>query len=75
MDAERRLCEGGDVVALREDLKKKDENLLSYVERLNAMEGALKRMKDEVELIRGVEAQCRDLQSQVDQLQDQLDES
>lgn len=50
-EAERRLHEGGgEVIALREELKKKYEDLLASVERLNALEGALKRKDEELEL-------------------------
>lgn len=60
--------------ALREDLRQKDEELLAYVEHLIALEGALKRKDEELQLSKGVEALCGDLQIQVDQLQDQLNE-
>lgn len=60
--------------ALREKLKRKDEDLLTSVERFSALEGALKKMDEELELSRGVEAQCRDLQGRVNQLQNRLDD-
>lgn len=44
------------MTALREELKKKNEELLTYVERLSAMEGELKRKDKELEPSRGIEA-------------------
>lgn len=58
----------GDVIVLREELKKKDKELLTSVERLSSLEGALKRNDKELEVSRDREAQCHDLQVQVDQL-------
>lgn len=54
------------MTSLTEELKKKDEESIVYVERLSALEGALKRKDEELELSRGAEALCRDLQSRVD---------
>jgi len=51
---------------MREDLKKKDEEFLMFVERLSSLEGALKRKEEELELSKGVVVQCQDLQSHVD---------
>lgn len=48
--------------------------MLASVERLSVLEGELKRKDGDLELSRGVVAQCRDLQSRVDQFQYQLDE-
>lgn len=73
-EAERRLREKGDVPALREELRKKDKELVVSVERLSTLEGALKRKDEELELSRGIEAQFHDLQGRVDQLQGQLSE-
>lgn len=47
---------GGDVTALREELKKKDEELLASMERISTLERALERKDEEIELSRGVEA-------------------
>lgn len=51
-----------------------DEELLVSVEWISSLEGPLKRKDDELELRRGKEDQCCDLQSRVDQLQDQINE-
>lgn len=56
------------MVALREELKKKDEELMVAVERFNILEGALRRKEEDLKMSKGVEAQCSDLQSQVVQL-------
>lgn len=58
---------------LREELKNKDEELMAAVERFNNLEGALKREEEELELSKGMKAQCRDLQIQLVQLQSQLE--
>lgn len=50
------------------DLRKRDEELLVFVERFNSLKVALKRKEDELELSKSVEAQCRDPESPVDQL-------
>lgn len=59
-DSTRRLrggsVRGGDVTALREELKKKDEELLASMERISTLERALERKDEEIELSRGVEA-------------------
>lgn len=47
----------------REDLKKKDEELMVAVERFNILDGALKRKGEELELSKGTKTQCSDLQS------------
>lgn len=72
-DVRRWLRKGGNVPALREELKKKNEELMAAVERLNVLEGDFKRKKEELELSKGMEAQCNDLKNQVDQLQIHLD--
>lgn len=73
----RRLRDGfvkrATCLALREEMKKKDEELMATVEGFNILEGALKRKWEELELSKGVKAQWSDLQSQVVQLQSQLD--
>lgn len=39
-DAERRLREGGDTPSLREELRKRDDELLASLELFNSLEGA-----------------------------------
>lgn len=60
--------------AMREELKKKYEELMAVIERFNVLEEALKGKEEELELSKGMEAQYSDLQNQVVQLQGQLDE-
>lgn len=60
--------------ALKEEMRKKDEELFASVERLSALERVLKRKEEDLDPRKGVEAQCRDLQSRVDQLQGQLND-
>lgn len=69
-----RLCENGDMWVLREDLNKRDEELMQVMEKCSILEGTLRRKKEELELSRGVEAQCSDLQAQVVLLRGQLEE-
>lgn len=54
-----------------EELKKKYEKLMAVVERLGILDGDIKRKDKELELSKGMEAQFRDLQNQVNQLQGQ----
>lgn len=65
-DAHRWLHEEGDVPTLKEELKKKDEELLASIEQFNLREGAFRRKEEELKLSKGVEAQCSNLYSQVD---------
>lgn len=65
---DRRFRKGGHMPALKEELRKRDEELLASVEQFNSFEGELKRKEEELELNRGVEAQCHDLQSHTYQL-------
>lgn len=67
-DAQRRIREEAAMPGLREELKKKDEELMVAVERFNILEGALRRKEEDLKMSKGVEAQCSDLQSQVVQL-------
>lgn len=67
-DLRRRSCEGGDVLALREYLNKKDEELMAAVEKFSVLEGTLKSKEEELELSKGVEVQYSDLQTQLIQL-------
>nr|XP_009608509.1 uncharacterized protein LOC104102497 [Nicotiana tomentosiformis] len=69
-----RFREGSDVMVPREDLKKRDEELMQAVEKCIILEGTLRSKEEELELSRGVEAQCRDLQAQVVQVRGQLEE-
>lgn len=55
-DVERRLREGGDVPTLSEELRKRDEELLSFVDKFSSLEVALKRKKEEIELSKGIKA-------------------
>lgn len=47
-EAQKWLCEEGDAPALRDELMKKDEELLASIERFNALEGELKRKEEEL---------------------------
>ena len=42
--------------ALRDDLKKRDEELIQALEKCNILEGTMRRKEEELELSRGVEA-------------------
>ncbi|XP_070047282.1 uncharacterized protein [Nicotiana tomentosiformis] len=69
-----RLREVDDVQVLREDLKKRDEELMQVVEKCSILEGTLRRKEIELELRKGIEAQCSDIQAQVVLLRGQLEE-
>lgn len=56
------------MASLREELKKKYEKLMASVERFSVLEGAVKRNEEDLELSKGVEAQCNNLQNEVVQL-------
>nr|XP_009628268.1 uncharacterized protein LOC104118675 [Nicotiana tomentosiformis] len=61
--------------ALRDELKEKDDELVKVIEKCSELEGALKDKEGELEVSRGVEAQCADLQAQVISLWAELEES
>lgn len=71
--AHRQLSQEGDMHALWEELKKKDEEFTTAVERFNILDGALKGKEEDLKLSKGVEDQFSDLQSHVVQLQITLD--
>ncbi|XP_070035180.1 uncharacterized protein [Nicotiana tomentosiformis] len=61
--------------ALRDELKEKDDELVKSIEKCNVLEGTLRSREEELEVSRGVEAQCSDIQAQVVELRMQLEES
>lgn len=67
-DLQSRLHEGSDVRALREDLTKRDEEPMEVVEKCSILEGMLRNKEEELELSKGMEDKCSDLQAQVVQL-------
>lgn len=54
-EAARRFCKGGDAPALREELRKKYEELLAFGERFSTLDGTLVRIEEELELNIGLE--------------------
>lgn len=60
-DLRIRICEGCDVRALREELKKWDEKLMQAIEKCIILEGMLRSKEEDLKLSRGVGAQCSDL--------------
>lgn len=57
--------ESGNFQAIRDELKQKDNELMRVIEKCNVLDGALRDKEEELEVIKGVEAQCANLQAQV----------
>ncbi|XP_070017954.1 uncharacterized protein [Nicotiana sylvestris] len=61
--------------ALWDELKQKDDELMRVIDRCSELEGELRVKKDELEVSKGVEAECADLQTQVASLRAELEQS
>ncbi|XP_070042835.1 spindle pole body component 110-like [Nicotiana tomentosiformis] len=70
----RRFREGIDMQAFQDDLKEKDDELVEAIKKCSVLEGTLRSRGEDLEVSRGVEAQCSDLQAQVVELRGQLEE-
>jgi len=68
LELRKRFREGNDMQALRDELKQKDDGLVKAIEKYSILEGTLRSREEELEVIRGVEAQCSDLQAQVQKI-------
>lgn len=70
----RRFGEDKNSRALQDELKEKDDELVKVIEKCSILKGALRDKEEELEVSRGVEAQCGDLQAQVILLRAELKE-
>ncbi|XP_070049996.1 cilia- and flagella-associated protein 58-like [Nicotiana tomentosiformis] len=70
----RRFREGGDMQALRDELKEKDDDMVQAIKKCSILEGTLRSREEELDVSKGVEAQYSDLQAQVVELRGQLEE-
>ncbi|XP_070035550.1 uncharacterized protein [Nicotiana tomentosiformis] len=69
----RRFREGGNMQSLHDELKEKDDEMVKVIEKCSVLEGTLRGMEEELEVSRGVAAQCSDLQAQLVELWGQLE--
>ncbi|XP_070009490.1 peroxisomal and mitochondrial division factor 2-like [Nicotiana sylvestris] len=70
----RWFCEGDNFQALRDELKRKDDELVRVIRKCSVLEGALRDKEEELEVSKGVEAQCANLQDQVVSLRAEIEE-
>ncbi|XP_070015027.1 peroxisomal and mitochondrial division factor 2-like [Nicotiana sylvestris] len=70
----RRFGESGNFQAFRNKLKHKDNELLRVIDKCSVLYGALREKEEELEVSKGVEAQCADLQDQVVSLRAELEQ-
>ncbi|XP_070049238.1 uncharacterized protein [Nicotiana tomentosiformis] len=70
----RRFGESDTFQALRDELKEKNDELVKVIGKCSVLEGALREKDEELEVSRGVEDQCADLQAQVVSLRAELEE-
>lgn len=55
----------GNLQALRDELKEKDDALVRIIEKCSVLEGTLRNREEELEISRAIEAQCGDHRVQV----------
>lgn len=65
----------GNFQALQDELKEKYDELVKVIGKCSVLEGALREKEEELKVIKGVEAQCVDLQAQVISLRAELEKS
>ncbi|XP_075081172.1 uncharacterized protein LOC142166278 [Nicotiana tabacum] len=65
----------GNFQALQDELKEKYDELVKVIGKCSVLEGALRDKEEELKVIKGVEAQCVDLQAQVISLRAELEKS
>ncbi|XP_070049879.1 uncharacterized protein [Nicotiana tomentosiformis] len=58
----------------RDELEEKDNELVKAIEKCSVLEGTLKNKEKELQISRGVEAQCSDLQAQLEALNGEVAE-
>ncbi|XP_009764559.1 uncharacterized protein [Nicotiana sylvestris] len=70
-----RFCTYDNFQSLRDELRQKDDELVRVIGKCSELEGALRAKEDELEVSRGVRAECDDLQSQVASQRAELEQS
>lgn len=55
----------GNFQAIRDELKIKDDELMKVTSKCSELEGAYREKEEELEVSKGVEVECADLQTQV----------
>lgn len=63
----------GNFQAIKDELKQKDDELMKVIGKCSKLKGALREKEEELEVIKGVEADCADLQTQVVSLRVELE--
>lgn len=70
----RRFGASGNFLAIRDELKKKDDELMKVINKYSKLDGALWDKEGELEVRNGVEAECTDLHTLVVSWRAELDQ-
>ncbi|XP_070047296.1 uncharacterized protein [Nicotiana tomentosiformis] len=68
----RQFGESDDFLAIRDELKQKDDELMRVISKCNVLEGSLRDKEEELEVSKRVEVECADFQAQVVSLRAEL---